>query len=905
MSEQLENSVRETLKTETWTRAGIANFTMTNLEELEALLNQARSENCENSVKDICDETLSRSKESIVALYLSGMIAVRTGSIDTTNISALFDIFEKNHKEQLIEHVCDSILADDPQNKLALRKLAEFYKNSNNDKVWELYEKIVKLDFEEADIAKILADRYESQGNAEAALNYYKKAIQRYVALKNINSVKSIWSILVEKIPEEIDFFLSVQRKVAKTISADKSALLLQELYTYYKDTAKWDTAISILKIILEIDSKDADARREIAECFRGKYSDRAHLEDYIRSSNLTMSVRNVFEAINDFEKHIAFDAKNYVYHRTWGVGMITKVEGDNLVINFGKKTGVHSMTLKMAVKALQPLAKDHIWVYKKTVRKEELAKKIIDDKEWALKTIIKSFSNNCSEKMIKAEIVPSILTAGQWTSWHNKAKSILETNPLFAVNPNDINYYTVRDHELTPEEKLVNEFKADKDFFHRIEMMIRYLSDVDDPSDEQFSDMYAYFAGYLKSFTQVNVQVVASYLVVQEILRRVTSLENPAKFSFGELYEQIENPREIYVALKDSKKVANLRTAYLKNIRLLPDWDDQYVNLFPIVLDKSLIEELVAQGKKDKVTKLVQDCFNDYRLNRNAAVYLADQCDEEPWFQEAGIPLSKQLVTFVNIISVCYREIANHVNTVENKKTIRNAKTFLFERKKGDETVNVMLNYMLENDKDVITRMYTMVNDLTDLETSYKAHLRNGILAKYEDFKFQEAEIKQEAPKGVLVTAKMLEEKRALAEDIEKVQLAKIAQEVAEAKEKGDLKENAEYIAAREAQSRLNKQLGRLKDELARAVVFDPTTVTTSMVSFGTTVTLQDNVANKEIVYTILGPWESNAEEGIISYMSPLANNLLNMKNGEQKKFEFNDRQFDFTVKSIVPAKF
>ena len=215
------------------------------------------------------------------------------------------------------------------------------------------------------------------------------------------------------------------------------------------------------------------------------------------------------------------------------------------------------------------------------------------------------------------------------------------------------------------------------------------------------------------------------------------------------------------------------------------------------------------------------------------------------------------------------------------------------------------MLNYMLENDKDVITRMYTMVNDLSDLETSYKAHLRNGILAKYEDFKFQEAEIKQEAPKGVLVTAKMLEEKRALAEDIEKVQLAKIAQEVAEAKEKGDLKENAEYIAAREAQSRLNKQLGRLKDELARAVVFDPTTVTTSMVSFGTTVTLQDNVANKEIVYTILGPWESNAEEGIISYMSPLANNLLNMKNGEQKKFEFNDRQFDFTVKSIVPAKF
>ena len=109
------------------------------------------------------------------------------------------------------------------------------------------------------------------------------------------------------------------------------------------------------------------------------------------------------------------------------------------------------------------------------------------------------------------------------------------------------------------------------------------------------------------------------------------------------------------------------------------------------------------------------------------------------------------------------------------------------------------MLEYMLANSTDVITRMYTMVSDLSDLELQYKAALRNGILKKYPDFKFQEAEIKQEAPKGLLVTAKMLEVKRSLAEDIEKVQLPKVAAEIGEAKEKGDLKENAEYIAAKE----------------------------------------------------------------------------------------------------------
>ncbi len=903
MAEELENSVREMLKAETWTRAGITNFTKNNLIELAVILENAHTQNCEYAIKDICDEQLSHSRDSIVALYLSGMIALRTGSVDLSSLVTLFEIFGKNHKELLVEYLCETILGYDPQNKLALRKLAEFYKASNDDKIWDVYEKIVKLDFEEADIAKLLADRYEAQGNRELAVNYYKKAILRYVGAKNMNSVKTVWSILVDNVPEEIDFFMLVQRKVAKTISEDKSALLLQELYSYYKDTSKWDIAITILKTILEIDNKDAWARKEIIECFRGKYSDHTHLEDYIRASNLNQSFRNVFEAISDFEKHIAFDVKNYVYHRTWGVGIISKVEGDMLTINFGKKTGVHSMSLKMAVSALLPLAKDHIWVYKKTVKHDELAKKVKENVAWTLKTIIRSFNNNCDEKHIKAEIVPSILTAGEWTSWHSKAQKVLESDPTFGVNPNDINLYTVRDKEISKSERLANEFKADKSFFSRIDIMVRYLSEFDDPSDEQFGDMFNYFAGYLKAFTSVNEQIVASYLVVQEITKRVPSLENPVKFTFAELYGDIENPREMYVLLKDSKNT-HLKEAYLRNIKMLPDWDDQFILLFPTVLDKSLIAELIAAEKGEKVTRLVQDCFNEYRNYRNAVNYLVSDCSGEEWFAGASIPEEKQLVTLVNVISLCYREINNHVNTVENKKTIKNAVSLLFARKSSGGNVNAMLNYMLSNSEDIITRMYTMVNDVSDLDAIYKAQLRNGILSKYPEFKFQEAEVKTEAPKGLMVTAKKLEEKKALAEDIEKVQLPAIAKEISDAKEKGDLKENAEYISAKEAQHRLNKQFGQLKDELARAVVFDPATATTSVVSFGNVVVLQDNIKNVEVKYTILGPWESNVDEGIISYLSPLGNSLLDMKKGEQRTFTINEFKYDFTCKSIAIAK-
>ncbi|MCQ2240522.1 transcription elongation factor GreA [Treponema sp.] len=901
MSETLENSVREMLKAETWTRAGIANFTNSNLAELFSTLEQAHAESSENVIKEICDEHLIHSKDSIIALFFSGMIALRIGSVDTTSLTSLFEIFENNHKEALVEEVCNTILDKDPNNKLALRKMAELNKNDDS-KVCEIYEKLIKLDFEDPELPRFLADYYAKQQNQEAAVSYYKKALLRYIAAKNLPMAKPVWSTLAKMRPEDIDFFLHTQRKIAKTISKEKSADLLQEIYQYYKDTAKWDTAIMLLKIILEIKSKDADARREITACYREKYASNAHVDDYIRSSNLSLSVRNVFEAINDFEKHIAFAAGHWVYHRTWGTGKIVKQQGDELVINFGAKTGTHTMTLKMAVECLQPLEKDHIWVYKKTVKKAELAERIKNDPEWALKTIIKSFNNSCDEKRIKAEIVPGILEASKWTSWHAKAQKEL-AKPIFGVNPNNINEYTVRDKEMTKQERLANEFKAEKEFFKRIDIMVRYLEENDDPTDEQFTEMFTYFAGYIKSATTVNEQTVASYLVVEEIKRRISAFENPASFTFAQLYADIEKPSEMYTKLKDSKNT-HLKRAFLNEIKLLTKWDEEYIRLFPSVLDKGLLEEIVASDKKDKVVRLVQDCFNDYRTNRNAVTYFIAECLDDEWFKAAEIPEEKQLVTLVNIIATCFKEIENHVNTTENKKTIKAACTLLFARKVGDETKNVMLDYMLEGSTETMSRMYTIVNDVINLDPSYKAQLRNGILSKVPDFKFQEAETKQESSSALIVTAAKLEEKRALEEDIEKNQLPKIAAEVAEAKEKGDLKENAEYIEARKAQALLNQQLTKLKEELARATVFDPSTATNSYVSFGTTVTLQDNIENKEITYTILGPWESNFEEGIISYLSPLGNELLNMKAGENKKFTINDKQLDMTVKSIVIAK-
>ena len=897
MSKELESKVQEMLKEETWTRATISNYTKNNLTELTTLIEKAREENCVAEIKAICDEHLTHSKDSIIALYISGILSVRDGALDNSSLVTLVDIFQKAHKEPIVVYLCETVLEEDENNKFALRTLAKAYREENNEKVWELYEKIVKLDFEEAELAKALAEHYEQIGS-DNATDYYKKALLRYIALKNIGPVKELWTKLVATIPEEIDFFLLVQRKVAKSISEDKSALLMQELYNWYKDNSHWDIAIDILKLILSIDPKDPWARREIVECYRGKYKEHSHLEDYIRSSDLTQSFRNVFEAINDFEKHIAFDAKNFVFHRSWGVGIIRRVESDNLTINFGKKNGVHEMSLKMAISALTPLAKDHIWVLKATKSKEELSTFVKENIVDTLKIIIKSFGNKCNFKRIKAELVPAILSTGEWTSWNSKAKKVLESDATFGVNPNDINEYIVRDHEISKEEKFANEFKAQKQFFNRIDIIMKFVNnDETDKESELFADMYNYFIGFIKTITKVTDQVLASYLVVQYIGKVLPQHSYTCKYTFAQIYDDIDDPRVMYDALKDTKNTS-LKEDFLANIRLLPNWADEYIRLFPTVLQEKMLTTLLEKGHEDKLKALAKKAFDDVKDYRDAILYFFEKCQDKDWFKNCGVTYEKQLITLLAVIDLTYREINYSVNTTENKKINKAATQLLFKN-------DTLATYMFANNEETVTKMYTLVDDIPDMEPNLKAGLRSKILDKYPDFKFHTTEeSKATAPKGMLVTAAKLEEKKALEEDIQKNQLPAVAIEVQEAREKGDLKENAEYHAAREKQQFLNKKLQKLQEELNRAVIFDPTTATSSIISFSTTVTLFNKKTEKEEVYSIFGPWESDSDNNVISYMSPFGNALLDHKAGEEFDFTVNDTEYSYKVVKIEVAR-
>ena len=114
-----------------------------------------------------------------------------------------------------------------------------------------------------------------------------------------------------------------------------------------------------------------------------------------------------------------------------------------------------------------------------------------------------------------------------------------------------------------------------------------------------------------------------------------------------------------------------------------------------------------------------------------------------------------------------------------------------------------------------------------------------------------------------------------------------------------GDLSENAEYHAAKERQGHIEATIADLEDRLSRAMVIDPTTLSGDKVLFGATVTLKDG-DGKKIKYQLVGQVEADANQGRISYNSPLGRALIGRQAGEDVEVSAPAGDRSYQIKKI-----
>jgi transcription elongation factor GreA len=149
-------------------------------------------------------------------------------------------------------------------------------------------------------------------------------------------------------------------------------------------------------------------------------------------------------------------------------------------------------------------------------------------------------------------------------------------------------------------------------------------------------------------------------------------------------------------------------------------------------------------------------------------------------------------------------------------------------------------------------------------------------------------------------ITEEGLQKLREELDKLRNVERPQIAKMLAEATEKGDLTENAEYSAAKEAQSMLEMKIARLEDLIARARIIDESKIDTSSVRILNRVKIRNKINNSVMEYQIVPESEANLKLGKIAVNSPIAKGLIGRKVGEVVEIKVPSGVIPFEIISI-----
>ena len=150
-------------------------------------------------------------------------------------------------------------------------------------------------------------------------------------------------------------------------------------------------------------------------------------------------------------------------------------------------------------------------------------------------------------------------------------------------------------------------------------------------------------------------------------------------------------------------------------------------------------------------------------------------------------------------------------------------------------------------------------------------------------------------------ITVKGLENLKSELEDLKNVQRPKVVAAIAEARSHGDLKENAEYHAAKEQQGLIEGRVLAINDLIARANVIDVTKIENDgKVIFGSTIKVQDLETNKEISYRLVGQDEADIKKNFIFYKSPIGKALIGKNKGDMVVVNTPSGERNFEIKNV-----
>lgn len=584
-----------------------------------------------------------------------------------------------------------------------------------------------------------------------------------------------------------------------------------------------------------------------------------------------------------------AMEPGAYVVHRSWGFGQIKGYDeaSQKLMIDFKDKKS-HPMDPAFCATTLDVLPANHLLVRKET-EPEKISQLIAEDPAELIVQALQAYPNNATTAIDLEITLAQVVGEDKFKKWWSGAKKSVAKDPRVSVPEKKTECYVLRETPVSAEDEIMEQFSGTRSARRRISLAEELVAASGRKGAK--TDLSTVLKGVAESVKDSNQLDAAERLYgasVRDELAQVAEVD-PASFEPSQA-ALVGNARDLPAIAE--KIPVHFQARFLELIKATHPIEcrDIVFNLLK-----------VSQGK------FTTECIN-FLVENGYSEDLAATLKR--WQTEQNLRAPVLLWIVKNRHAKKFAKLLNDLITPRLLGAIFFA--IDYEALQSASARRIPLAEILSEDTELIADLLSTADpetarDLANtllLNQGFEELTKKSLLARFikifptiQSLVAAEAESKEEQ---LLVSRPSFERRRSEYDTIVAKKIPENSKAIAAAREHGDLKENSEYKMAKQDQQVLMAQKAILERELARARVFDFKEASTDQVGVGTVVEVRNG--NGSVTrYTILGAWDGDPENHVISYKTPLGAALMGKRPGDAVKVKTGGAEETYTVSSIA----
>lgn len=604
-------------------------------------------------------------------------------------------------------------------------------------------------------------------------------------------------------------------------------------------------------------------------------------------------SSRTVLESMNP---------GTYCIHRSWGFGVISGFDEDRgmILIDFedDERTS-HAMDPVFCLDKLELLPDESILAQhrKNTDEIDQLAKK--EPAELIIK-ILEQGVDGCMTSREIERILNYMFGSSKAKRWWTATKKVLVKDPRIAV-PNKKNEpYVLRDEPVKPEQEILQDFFEEKRSYEKI-VLAEKLFDLAAEKEDLQADLPQVLADLTVAIMEAKNLSQADRLygiwvrnnLARDVEEDVEKLEPTSASILKECEDDLAALADLMPAKFHSRFLDLVARTYPDN------WKEIILNLLQnttVKFSGECAHFLIDREESKLLIKSLNTCLDEQSLKAPVLLWMLKFRGLSKFKDLLGDMINPRLLTAV-FSAIDYESLKNATSRrIPLAEILSDDRELLSDiLSKGSE----------ENGKDLAQALL--------LNPGFEDLTKRSLLARFiKKFPVIQSILDGESAGSssmstssvtddtLIVSKGSYDRKLADLDLITKEKIPANSQAIEAARELGDLKENAEYQMAKDDQKVLLARQAELQADLMRAKATDFTEVPSDSVGIGTIVDLKDSNSGDKMKYTILGAWDGDPENNILSYLTPLAQNILGKKVGEVVEIDIQGYEQTLVIEGV-----